>query len=97
MRFKLIRYLIFSPLELIIGDMHVENVDTHDPDIDIYNNYEVIGIRAGVDIYSRKHFDSEDYEEKVIISLKEPLSTNETLGNPYHEPKTKRTSLECKE
>lgn len=97
MKFKLIRYLIFSPLELIIDDKHIENVNTHDPEIDIYDNYEVIGIRAGVDIYNKKHFEYEDYEEKVIISLKEPLSNTETLGNPYYEPKTKRTSLECKE
>ena len=95
MKFKLIRNLIFSPLEIIIDDKHIENVNTQDPDIDIYNNYEVIGIRADVEHIFYDTF--EDAEGKVVVSLKEPLSANEPLGNPYHEPKIKGTSLECKE
>lgn len=91
MTFKSIRHLIYSPLELIIGDMHVENVDTHASELDIYDDYEVIGIRAGVDIYTNKHFEYDNYEPKVVISLKESLTTIEGLGNPYHnEDKYKR-------
>ena len=69
MIFKAIRYLIYSPLILIIEDKRIENVDTHDPDIDIYDNYEVIGIRADI-----KYFDNFE-EEAVVVSLK-PTKTS---------------------
>ena len=71
MIFKAIRYLIYSPLMLIVEDKRIENVDTHDPDIDIYDNYEVIGIRAGI----RYRFSGDESEEKLIISLK-PTKTS---------------------
>ena len=75
MIFKSIRNLIFSRLELVIGDVTIENVDVNDPAIDIYDYYEVIGIRAGVDIYTKEHFDYDDYEEKLIISLKSTITS----------------------
>ena len=64
MIFKAIRYLIYSSLQLVINDSHIYDVDTHDQAIDIYNNYEVIGIRS--EYY--------DYEEYVVISLKPTIS-----------------------
>lgn len=64
MIFKAIRYLIYSSLQLIIDDTRLYDVDTHDQAIDIYNNYEVIGIRS--EYY--------DYEEYVVISLKSAIS-----------------------
>ena len=60
MTFKEIRYLIYSSLQLIVDDIHLYDVDTHDQAIDIYNNYEVIGIRS----------EYWDHEEYVVISLK---------------------------
>lgn len=71
MIFKQIRPLIFSRLELIIGDENIEDVEVNDPAIDIYDYYEVIGIRAGVN-----YFDSwKDYESRVIISLKPTITS----------------------
>ena len=64
MTFKDIRYLVYSPLNLIVGDINIDNVDTHDDSIDIYNNYEVIGIRSTVKYYNSLA------EERLIISLK---------------------------
>ena len=46
MIFKTIRPLIFSPLVLIVGDEEIAGVEVNDPAIDIYDYYEVIGIRA---------------------------------------------------
>lgn len=46
MIFKTIRPLIFSPLVLIVGDEEIADVEVNDPAIDIYDYYEVIGIRA---------------------------------------------------
>ena len=65
MIFKKIRPLIFSPLVLIIGEQEINNVDVNDPEIDIYNYYEVIGIRAWAFI--------ED-EGAVVISLKPAIA-----------------------
>ncbi len=80
MIFKQIRPLIFSRLELIIGDENIEDVEVNDPAIDIYDYYEVIGIRAGVN-----YFDSwKDYEGRVIISLKP------TLTSYYEDPGAKK-------
>ena len=64
MIFKAIRYLIYSSLQLVIDNTHLYDVDTHDPAIDIYNNYEVIGIRS-------EYYDNEEY---VVISLKPTIS-----------------------
>ena len=60
MTFKEIRYLIYSALQLIVDDSHLYDVDTHDQAIDIYNDYEVIGIRS-------EYYDHEEY---IVISLK---------------------------
>ena len=72
MIFKVIRPLIHSPLILVIGEEEVFDVDTSDPKVDIYNYYEVIGIRA-------TYWDREDYVE---ISLKP------TISDYYTEAKT---------
>lgn len=61
MIFKEIRYLIYSPLHLIIDNDDISDVDIHDPAIDIYDYYEVIGITAWAF--------SED-EGAVVVSLK---------------------------
>ena len=67
--FKDIRYLIYSPLELVIGSIHLENLDTHDESLDKYNNYEVIGIRSAT------HYRSDYYyESNVVVSLRESTS-----------------------
>ena len=71
MIFKAIRPLIFSRLELIIGDEDIEDVEVNDPAIDIYDYYEVIGIRAGVDYY----FSGDEASEKLIISLKPTITS----------------------
>ena len=65
MKFKQLRNLIYSPLELIIGDKHLENVEVRDEAFNKYDNYDVIGIRSAT------HFRSEYYyESNVVISLK---------------------------
>jgi len=66
MIFKAIRYLIYSPLILIIEDKKIYDVEVESPQLDIYNNYEVIGIRA-------ESFIPDDY---VVISLKPTLSNH---------------------
>ena len=83
MRFKEIRNLIFSPVELIIDDKHIENIVISDF-TNIYDDYEVIGIRADYDEYIRKHQDCDYIESRIVISLKETLTTTRELGNPYH-------------
>lgn len=60
MIFAQIRSLIFSSLILIIDDKKLYDIDISDPAIDIYDYYEVIGIRA--DYY--------DHEEYIVVSLK---------------------------
>lgn len=92
MIFKSIRPLIYSPLDLIIGDETIENVDVNDPAIDIYDYYEVIGIRAGVDYY----FSGDEAEEKLIISLKPTITSyyENTAGQKTRE--TYESSCSCK-
>lgn len=70
MIFKAIRYLIYSSLQLVIDDIHLYDVDTHDQAIDIYNNYEVIGIRS-------EYYDHEEY---VVISLKPTISKTRPIS-----------------
>ena len=70
MIFKAIRYLIYSSLQLVIDNTHLYDVDTHDPAIDIYNNYEVIGIRS-------EYYDNEEY---VVISLKPTISKTQPVS-----------------
>lgn len=60
MIFAQIRSLIFSPLILIVEGKKLYDVETLDPAIDIYDYYEVIGIRA--DYY--------DHETYIVVSLK---------------------------
>ena len=71
MIFKAIRPLIFSPLVLIVDGEEVDNVEVNDPAIDIYDYYEVIGIRAGIDYY----FSGDEAAEKLIISLKPTITS----------------------
>ena len=71
MIFKSIRNLIFSPLVLIVDGEEVDNVEVNDHSIDIYDYYEVIGIRAGVNYY----FSGDEAEEKLIISLKPTITS----------------------
>ena len=70
MIFKAIRYLIYSSLQLVINDSHIYDVDTHDPATDIYDNYEVIGIRS-------EYYDHEEY---VVISLKPTISKTRPIS-----------------
>lgn len=83
MVFKEIRNLIFSPVELIIDGEHAGNVVLNDF-TELYDDYEVIGIRADYDEYVIKHQDYDYIESRVVISLKETLTTTRELGNPYH-------------
>lgn len=66
MIFKSIRPLIFSPLVLIVDGEEIENVEVNDPAIDIYDYYEVIGVRAWAFM--------ED-EGAVVISLKPTITS----------------------
>lgn len=66
MIFKAIRHLIFSPLVLIIGEEEIANVEVNDPSIDIYDYYEVIGIRSWA-------FTEDD--GAVVISLKPTITS----------------------
>lgn len=66
MNFKQLRNLIYSPLDLIIGDKHLENVEVRDEAFNKYDNYKIIGIRAGINYY----FSGDEAAEKLIISLK---------------------------
>lgn len=66
MIFAQLRNLIYSSLILIIDDKKIYDVDTHDPDIDIYDTYEVIGVRSSY----------YDHEEYVVVSLKPSLISN---------------------
>lgn len=84
MIFKEIRYLIYSSLQLIIDDTHLYDVDTHDPAIDIYDYYEVIGIRS-------EYYDHEEY---VVISLKE--TANKHFEN-YLENSTYNDDFICEQ
>lgn len=96
MVFKEIRDLIFSPVDLIIDDKHIENIVISDF-TDLYNDYEVIGIRSDYDKYVIKHQDYDYIESKVVISLKETLSKNEGLDDSYIKQKQKGINIECKE
>lgn len=78
MIFKTIRPLIFSPLVLIVGDEEIENVEVNDPAIDIYDYYEVIGIRAwafmeddGAVVISLKPTITSFYEKSATQKVKE--------------------------
>ena len=66
MIFKAIRPLIFSPLVLIVDGEEIENVEVNDPAIDIYDYYEVIGIRAWAFM---------ENEGAVVISLKPTITS----------------------
>lgn len=66
MIFKSIRPLIFSPLVLIVDGEEVDNVEVNDPAIDIYDYYEVIGIRAWAFM---------ENEGAVVISLKPTITS----------------------
>ena len=100
MIFKDSRPLIYSRLELIVDGRHIEQVETNDPAIDIYDYYEVIGIRAGIDYYSSFDLDGalNHYDEaKVIISLKETLSkTSDIYLDIEKHPKNASYSQACK-
>ena len=92
MIFKSIRPLIFSRLELIIGDEDIEDVEVNDPAIDIYDYYEVIGIRAGVN-----YFDSwKDYEGRVVISLKPTLTSFYEKAATSKAKETYESGCSCK-
>ena len=89
MIFKNIKNLIYSPILLVVGKdtlypMSVENIPL------IYDKYDVIGIRSLNSVQT-------NYEDAVVISLKEPLTVAEGLGNPYHNVKNKNILVECKE
>jgi hypothetical protein len=66
MIFKAIRHLIFSPLVLIVDGEEIDNVEVNDPAIDIYDYYEVIGIRSWA-------FTEDD--GAVVISLKPTITS----------------------
>lgn len=42
----MLRDVIFSDVVLIVNDKRIDNVDLKDDSIDIYDDYEVIGIRS---------------------------------------------------
>ena len=92
MIFKKLRPLIYSPLDLIIGDIRVENVEVNDPEIDMYDYYEVIGIRAGVDYYI---FGS-NAEGRIIVSLKSTLTDYTESTNIKKPRKTYEAEYTCK-
>ena len=66
MIFKTIRRLIFSPLILIIGEEEITDIEVNDPAIDIYDYYEVIGIRAWAFM---------ENEGAIVISLKPTITS----------------------
>ena len=82
MTFKEIKRLIYSPILLVVNDqtmypMSVDNISSN------YDRYEVIGIRS-------LNSPRTNYEDAIVISLKEPLEVID-IGNPYHnEDKYKR-------
>ena len=90
MKFKDIKNLIYSPILLIIGDkttypISIDNIPFK------YDNFEVIGIRSLND-------DSTNYEDAVVISLKEPLFINDFLDNETSiEQERKRVRYQAKE
>ncbi len=94
MRFKEIRELIFCDIKLVIHDKVVENFYNYD---DYYDEYEVIGIRADVKPVQVKDALCHTFNARVIISLKETLSTSENLGQIWHETTNLHNVSVCKE
>ena len=78
--------MIFSPLALIVDGEEIENVEVNDPAIDIYDYYEVIGIRA-------TYWDGEDYIE---ISLKPTISDYYTEAKATQIRGSYETGFICK-
>lgn len=66
MIFKAVRHLIYSPLVLIVDGEEIDNVEVNDPAIDIYDYYEVIGIRS---------WTSTENDGAVVISLKPTITS----------------------
>jgi len=90
MKFKSIRNLIYSPVLLVIGEstiypMTITNISPY------YDEFEVIGIRA-------LNAGATNWEDAVVISLKEPAYITETLGKKYwEETKDLRNTSICEE
>lgn len=79
--------MIFSPLALIVDGEEIENVEVNDPAIDIYDYYEVIGIRAWAFM--------ED-ECAVVISLKPTISDYYTEAKATQIRGSYETGFTCK-
>lgn len=94
MIFKELRPVICDTLEIIIGQMWMDDVDlsvfTHD-----YDYYEVIGVRSDID-YTLT-FSGCEAKTKVVVSLKETLSEEVPFGNPYHKRRENKDTITCKE
>ena len=90
MIFKNIRSLIYSPLELVVNDEKIDNVEVNDPAIDVYNYYEVIGIRAAI-----KYFDNFE-EERLIISLKPTMIDYYTKTSGARQSNQVESGCSCK-
>lgn len=87
MIFKSIRPLIFSPLVLIVDGEEVDNVEVNDPAIDIYDYYEVIGIRAWAFM---------ENEGAVVISLKPTITSFYEKAATSKAKETYESGCSCK-
>lgn len=87
MIFKSIRPLIFSPLVLIVDGEEIENVEVNDPAIDIYDYYEVIGIRAWAFM---------ENEGAIVISLKPTITSFYEKSTTSKARETYESGCSCK-
>ena len=89
MKFREVKDLIYSPLLLVIGDKKLYPISVERVP-ELYDRFEVIGIRSLNDA-------STNYEDAIVVSLKEPLYATESRGDRvWHDTKDLRNTSICK-
>lgn len=66
MCFNDIRFLIYSDLDLIVDGKRIKHVDISSDTIDMYDDYEVIGIRSEL---------IDNFDSKIVISLSSSITS----------------------